>query len=89
MKMMKLCGEDAAVIPQTQTETARSGGEEGETWEEKIKHHKKELEDKERAENEVTSEEKEKSWELMRECILYLETNNKDWERRKRGREEE
>ena len=60
-----------------------------ENWDEKIKEHRKELEqrEQERIERLKRKQDKEQSWELARLCKEYLEENSLDWAKRKEQRE--
>ena len=58
-------------------------------WDQRLKEHREHLEQEvaERTRRLKKQEEKEKSWELYRECKRYLEENDKNWQNRKTERE--
>ena len=63
--------------------------EEERDWEQVLKHHKEKLEkEKQDKENRIRDEEIEKkSWELYTECKMFLEENEKNWEKLRTERE--
>ena len=58
-------------------------------WDKVLKDHKERLENetKEREERLEKKEIKEKSWELYKECKIFLENNEKNWEKLRNERE--
>ena len=58
-------------------------------WDEVLEKHKERLEEETRSRKELLDRKskKEKHFELYRECKTFLETNDKNWEKRKQERE--